>query len=111
MDRIVLGWALIVLGLAGLVGGGAMIYVASAVDRTPTESEQAEWRMRFHAEGPGPGPKPAPVGQYVGGVAAILVGVGLVSLGLRLRTPPVEPERPAKKKRKRNGPLKEWYEE
>jgi hypothetical protein len=102
MGRYIASWALIVVGLVGVVGDLGMGFIASLIDRNPTESERAEYRRIFHAENIEP-PRKSGLPQYAAAAASLAVGGVLVWVGLRLRPPAAEPGRGSSKRRKRKA--------
>jgi hypothetical protein len=82
--RTLLGWALIVIGLAAVVGGLGLFYVYSLMPAGGAEYEDTHVRL-FGRYLPWSAPA---IGFCGGGGAGVLVGLVLILVGLNLRASP-----------------------
>jgi hypothetical protein len=98
-------WGLIALGLAAVVGGCGMAYLASFVNQADVESERAQARMIFHADNVTPPPRSGGMLPYVIAAVSIVGGGALVCVGVSLRNPPAGMGARSKKKKRRKEDL------
>jgi hypothetical protein len=96
MFRLLVAWLIIFLGLAGIMGGVAMGYMASMIDVDPNDRERADFGMGFQADN-ARRPKKSVVGRYAAPAASVAVGGILFLVGMTLR--PVATKGSKKKKK------------
>jgi hypothetical protein len=102
MGRVIASWALLIAGLAGVVGGLGQGYIATVAHEAAVQKAKADASMdplgQFFA--PPPRKKDLP---SLYGIAALSVALGgvLVYVGLRLRASGPEPGREKRSKKKK----------
>src|SRR4051794_36771428 len=99
MGRNVAGWALIVLGLAGIVGGIGMAYIFWIGNEAAARNARTQESMN-PGSGPTPAPPSAPLLQYGSAALSAVAGLVLAFWGIGLRGS--GPRKPGGKKRARN---------
>jgi ribosomal protein L40E len=98
MFRLLVAWFIIFLGLAGIVGGVGMGYMASMIDLDPNDRERADFGMGFQPDN-ARRPKKSVVARYAAPAASVAVGGILFVVGMTLR--PVTAQGSKKKKKKK----------
>src|SRR5262249_52773613 len=98
MFRLLVAWFIFFLGLAGIVGGLGMGYIASMIELDPNERERADFGMGFQGEN-ARRPKKSVVGRYAAPAASVAVGGILFLVGMTLR--PVTAKGSQRKKKRK----------
>jgi hypothetical protein len=99
MFRLLVAWFIIFLGLAGIVGGFGMGYIASMIDADTNDRDRADFGMGFQGDN-ARRPKKSVVARYAAPAASVAVGGILFLVGMTLRPGTAKG---SKKKKKSKG--------